>query len=144
MRHPFFAAALALLALSAGPPVQAREIDCEMRFSLSGWSVFYKRSSGTGTIRCNNGQVMNVSLEARGGGLTFGKSTIVDGVGEFSGVNDISELIGGYASAEAHAGAARSAKAQVVTKGEVSLALSGTGKGWDIGVAFGSLIIKRR
>lgn len=144
MRHPFFAAALALLASSAAPSAQAREIDCEMRFSLSGWSVFYKRSSGTGTIRCNNGQVMNVSLEARGGGLTFGKSTIVDGVGEFSGVNDISELIGGYASAEAHAGAARSAKAQVVTKGEVSLALSGTGKGWDIGVAFGSLIIKRR
>jgi hypothetical protein len=144
MRHPLFAAALALLALSAVPPVQAREIDCEMRFSLSGWSVFYKRSSGTGTIRCNNGQVMNVSLEARGGGLSFGKSKIVDGVGEFSGVNDISELIGGYASAEAHAGASRSAKAQVVTKGEVSLALSGTGKGWDIGVAFGSLVIKRR
>ena len=38
----------------------------------------------------------------------------------------------------------RSAKAQVVTKGEVSLALSGTGKGWDVGVAFGSLVIKRR
>ena len=144
MRHPFFAAALALIAASVAPPLQAAEIDCEMRFSLSGWSVFYKRSSGTGTIRCNNGQVMNVSLEARGGGLTFGKSTIVDGVGEFSGVNDISELIGGYASAEAHAGAARSAKAQVVTKGEVSLALSGTGKGWDVGVAFGSLVIKRR
>ena len=122
----FFAAALALLALHWAPPLQASEIDCEMRFSLSGWSVFYKRSSGTGTIRCNNGQVMNVSLEARGGGLTFGKSTIVDGVGEFSGVDDISELIGGYASAEAHAGASRSAKAQVVTKGEVSLALSGT------------------
>lgn len=144
MRHPFLAAALALAALHAAPSARAAEIDCEMRFSLSGWSVFYKRSSGTGTIRCNNGQVMNVSLEARGGGLTFGKSSIVDGVGEFSGVNDIGELIGGYASAEAHAGAARSAKASVVTKGEVSLALSGTGKGWDIGVAFGSLIIKRR
>jgi hypothetical protein len=144
MRHPFLAAALVLLALAVATPLRAHEIDCEMRFSLSGWSVFYKRSSGTGTIRCNNGQVMNVSLEARGGGLSFGKSSIVDGVGEFSGVNDISELIGGYASAEAHAGASRSAKAQVVTKGEVSLALSGTGKGWDLGVAFGSLVIKRR
>lgn len=144
MRHPFFAVLLALLALQAAPRARAADIDCEMRFSLSGWSVFYKRSSGTGTIRCNNGQVMNVSLEARGGGITFGKSSIVDGVGEFSGVADIGELIGGYASAEAHAGASRSAKAQVVTKGEVSLALSGTGKGWDLGVAFGSFVIKRR
>lgn len=143
MRHPFFfLAALALLFASA--PAQSREIDCEMRFELSGWSVFYKRSSGSGTIRCNNGQVMKVVLEARGGGLSFGKSKIVNGVGEFSGVHDISDLLGGYASAEAHAGASKSAKASVVTKGEVSLALSGTGKGWDVGVAFGSLVIKRR
>ncbi|HRJ79899.1 MAG TPA: sigma 54-interacting transcriptional regulator, partial [Planctomycetota bacterium] len=46
-----------------------------------------------------------------------------NGVGEFSGVDDIRELIGGYASAEAHAGAGRSAKGQVVTKGEISLAM---------------------
>lgn len=144
MRRPHFFIALAALALSLSLPAQAREIDCEMRFDLSSWSVFYKRSSGTGTIRCNNGQVMNVSLEARGGGISFGKSKISNGVGEFSGVNDISELIGGYASAEAHAGAKKSAKAQVVTKGDVSLALSGKGKGWDLGVAFGSLVIKRR
>jgi hypothetical protein len=137
-------ALLALLGACTAAPVQAREIDCEMRFELSGWSVFYKRSSGTGTIRCNNGQVMKVSLEARGGGLSFGKSKIVNGVGEFSGVNDITELLGSYASAEAHAGAGRSSKASVVTKGGVSLALSGTGKGWDVGVAFGSFVIKRR
>ena len=142
MRHPLLLAALALLF--AAPTARAAEIDCEMRFELSGWSVFYKRSSGSGTIRCNNGQVMKVSLEARGGGLSFGKSKIVNGVGEFSGVDDISDLLGGYASAEAHAGASRSAKASVVTKGEVSLALSGTGKGWDVGIAFGSLVIKRR
>ena len=143
MRPPVFAGLLTALALLASP-VQAREIDCEMRFDLDSWSVFYKRSSGSGTIRCNNGQVMNVALEARGGGISFGKSKIRNGVGEFSGVHDISELLGGYASAEAHAGAKKSAKAQVVTKGDVSLALSGKGKGWDVGVAFGSLVIKRR
>jgi hypothetical protein len=38
----------------------------------------------------------------------------------------------------------KSAKAQVVTKGEVSLALSGTGSGWDLGVAVGNFIISRR
>jgi hypothetical protein len=144
MRRPFYFAPLAALALALALPAQAREIDCEMRFDLNSWSVFYKRSSGTGTIRCNNGQAMNVSLEARGGGISFGKSKIRNGVGEFSGVNDISELLGGYASAEAHAGAKKSAKAQVVTKGDVSLALSGKGKGWDLGIAFGSLVIKRR
>ena len=135
----------ALLLTAALPtPAVADEIDCTLRFSMSGWSVFYKRSTGDGTISCDNGQSMKVSIEARGGGLTFGKSTIEDGIGEFSGVNDISELVGGYATAEAHAGAGKSAKAQVVTKGEVSLALSGTGKGWDVGVAFGSFIIKQR
>lgn len=144
MPHPFLVAVLAASMLLLAPRAQAREIDCELRFELRSWSIFYKRSSGTGIIRCNNGQVMNVSLEARGGGLSFGKSKIANGVGEFSGVKDIGELLGGYASAEAHAGASRSAKAQVVTKGEVSLALSGTGKGWDLGVAFGSLIIERR
>ena len=144
MRHPILILPLATLALALSLPAQAREIDCEMRFDLSSWSVFYKKSSGSGTITCNNGQRMNVSLEARGGGISFGKSKIANGVGEFSGVHDISDLLGGYASAEAHAGAKKSAKAQVVTKGSVSLALSGKGKGWDLGVAFGSLIIKRR
>ncbi len=122
----------------------AAKIDCEMRFDLKGWSVFYKRSSGTGTITCNNGQRMQVRLEARGGGLSVGKSRIENGVGEFSGVDSIGELLGAYASAEASAGAGRAAKGQVVTKGEVSLALSGTGKGWELGVVFGNLIISRR
>jgi hypothetical protein len=131
------------IALGSGP-VRAADIDCELRCDLDSWSVFYKRSSGNGTITCNNGQTMQVRLEARGGGLTVGKSTITNGVGEFSGVSDISELLGAYASAEAHAGAGASAKGQVVTKGEVSLALSGTGKGWDLGIAFGNFRIKRR
>jgi len=136
------AAALALAAalMPFGAP-RAGSVDCEMRFNLSGWSAFYKRSSGEGTITCSNGQSMRVRLEARGGGISFGKSRIENGVGEFSGVDDIRELIGGYASAEAHAGAGRSAKGQIVTKGEISLALSGTGKGWDVGVAFGSFVI---
>jgi len=121
-----------------------RTVKCHMTFTMSGWSAFYKASNGTGTIRCSNGQSATVKLKARGGGLTVGKSTIDDGKGEFSAVNDISELFGVYASAEAQAGAVQAAKAQVVTKGEVSLSLSGTGKGWDLGVALGSFEISRR
>ena len=121
----------------------AAEYDCEMTFSMSGWSAFYKTSSGEGTVRCSNGQSMRVKLDAKGGGVSFGKSSIEDGRGEFSGVRDISEIIGGYATAEAHAGAGKSARGQVMTKGEVSLALSGVGRGWDLGVAFGRFSIER-
>jgi hypothetical protein len=127
-----------------GGAAHAAAVDCKLRFTMSGWSVFYKRADGTGTITCNNGQSMGVKLSARGGGLTAGKSTIRDGVGEFSGVQSINDVLGSYASAEAHAGAVKSAKGQVVTKGEVSLALSGTGEGWDLGVAFGKFTIKRQ
>ena len=127
-----------------GGTAQAAAVDCKLRFTMSGWSVFYKRADGTGTITCNNGQSMGVKLSARGGGLTAGKSTIRAGVGEFSGVQSINDVLGSYASAEAHAGAVKSAKGQVVTKGEVSLALSGTGDGWDLGVAFGKFTIKRQ
>lgn len=133
----------ALLALAACGTATAAPIDCEMRFDLKGWSAFYKTASGHGTITCNNGQSMRVRIESKGGGLSFGKSSIEDGVGEFSEVHDIDELLGTYATAEAHAGAVRSAKGQVMTKGEVSLAISGTGRGWDLGVAFGKFTISR-
>jgi len=141
--EPVILVACAMLALPATATAGGR-IKCKLTFQMSGWSVFYKESSGTGTIKCSNGQSMAVKLRAKGGGLTVGKSTIDDGHGDFSGVNNISELLGTYASAEAHAGAVESAKAQVVTKGEVSLALSGTGTGWDVGVAVGNFTISRR
>ena len=138
---------VALAAVSLIPfsrTAEAAAVDCKLKFTMSGWSAFYKRADGTGTVTCNNGQTMEVKLSARGGGLTAGKSTIRDGVGEFSGVQSIDDVLGNYASAEAHAGAVKSAKGQVVTKGEVSLALSGTGDGWDLGLAFGKFSIKRK
>jgi len=122
----------------------AADVTCKLRFSLSGWSAFYKRADGSGTVTCSNGQSMQVKLHARGGGLSVGKSTIRSGVGEFSGVQTINDILGSYASAEAHAGAVKSAQGQVVTKGEISLALSGTGDGWDLGIAFGKFTIKKK
>ena len=133
----------AALALPGTASAEAT-VKCRMSFKISGWSVFYKSSNGTGTIKCSNGQSMAVKLKARGGGLTVGKSTIDNGQGDFSAVNDIKDLLGTYASAEAQAGAVKSAKAQVVTKGEVSLSLSGTGSGWDLGVALGSFEISKK
>lgn len=131
-------AMVALPARAAGP------IDCELRFSMSGWSIFYQQASGIGTVTCNNGQSMDVRISAKGGGLTVGKSTIDDGLGKFTEVYAIDDIIGGYAAAEAQAGADKSASARVVTKGAISLALSGTGRGWGVGVAFGNFYISRR
>jgi hypothetical protein len=147
-RHRRLRALLAATAcaalLGAAPAYAAGGTDCELTFELSGWSVFYKTASGNGRVNCDNGQSMPVHIETRGGGLTFGKTRIEDGRGEFSGVADISEVLGTYVTAEAHAGAVNSAKAQVMTKGEVSLALAGTGRGWSLGVAFGKFVISPR
>ena len=144
MSRRLIAAALACGVLFGPTLAQAGDVDCKLRFSMAGWSVFYKTASGGGTITCDNGQSMHVSINAKGGGLTFGNSRIEDGTGEFSGVSDIKELLGTYATAEAHAGAGKSTRAQVMTKGEVSLALAGKGKGWDLGVAFGKFTISGR
>ena len=135
----------AVLLVAATP--EARAVgpgDCKLHFSMSGGSAFYKTLSGSGTISCDNGQRMAVDIRSKGGGLTFGKSRIENGIGEFSGVRDIHDIPGAYAAAEAHAGAGKSAHAQVVTKGDISLALSGKGEGWDLGVAFGNFIISAR
>lgn len=121
-----------------------KETKCQMDFTLKSWSVLYKSGKGSGTISCDNGQNAKVKIRAHGGGLTVGKSKIVNGVGHFSKVRDIDTLFGGYAEAEAHAGASKSAAAHAMWKGDVSLTLAGTGKGWDLGVNFGKFKITPR
>ena len=133
-----------VLSLSLAPAALGGELyDCEMKFELKGWSAFVKKATGSGTVTCENGQSARVRIKVRGGGLTFGKSEILKGKGEISGVKDISEVFGSYASASAHAGVGPSAEATAMTKGEVSLALAGTGRGIDLGVAFSKFKILR-
>jgi hypothetical protein len=141
-------AALTLMAVcaSVAPSVLAAEtaeVECKMDFSLKGWSAFYKTAKGEGTIKCSNGQTMAVELKSEGGGLTFGKSEIKNGTGKFSSVAAIGDLLGSYAEAQAHAGAVKSSSARVLTKGEVSLALAGTGDGVDLGIDFGKFTISK-
>ena len=155
------AAGVLLASLAAAPAVRAEEekkkeepkkeeskpektVDCEMKFNLKGWSAFYKTSKGEGTITCNNGQTASVDVKATGGGITFGTEEIADGTGRFSKVNDISELLGGYAQSEAHAGAGKGAGASAMTKGDVQLTLTGTGKGVSVGFAFGKFTITKK
>lgn len=135
----------AVLAMGIVPVAQAAgNIDCELRYSLTGWSAFYKTSSGTGTITCENGASIPVKITAKGGGLTVGRTTITDGRGRFTGAYSLNDLLGTYAAAEVHASASRATDAQAMTKGDISLALAGTGRGWSLGIGFGKFVIERR
>lgn len=130
------------LVLACPAAMAQGKVDCNLRFDMKGWSVLYKTASGSGTISCDNGQTMRVTVSAKGGGLSVGKQKIEGGTGDFSGVSDIKETLGGYASAEAHLGAAKSGTAQILSKGDVQLKLAGAGKGWDVGVTFGKFTIE--
>jgi hypothetical protein len=116
-------------------------VQCTMEFELQSWSAFFKSSKGQGTITCDNDQTAIVRLRAKGGGITFGKSDVIGGNGTFTGARNIHELFGAYAQSEVHAGAGKSATAQALTKGEISLVLSGTGRGVDLGFSFGKFTI---
>jgi len=116
---------------------------CHMDFNLKGWSVFYKTAEGNGRVTCSNGQHANVKLNVTGGGLSFGKMEILDGKGTFSEVLNIDEIFGVYLAAEAHAGAVKSVQASVYTKGEISLAMTGSGRGINIGIDLGKLEISK-
>jgi hypothetical protein len=140
-----FAGVLAASALPAGTSQAAEPtVKCHLRYNLSGWSLFYKRAEGNGTVTCVNGQTAAVRIELVGGGLTAGKYRIEDGRGEISTVHGISEVFGDYAQAGAEAGVVKSSQAQVLTKGTTSLALAGTGQGVNLGVSVGKFTISRR
>ena len=146
MRTTLALTACAVLAagmMHAPQAAAAGKTDCQMRFSLTGWAAIYKHAEGSGKITCSNGRTYNVSIVAIGGGLTAGKYHIQNGAGKFSDVYDTSELFGSYAQGEAGAGAVKSANAQVLTKGNVSLALSGTGEGVNLGISFGKFTIRK-
>ena len=145
MKIGLFITLLAWAVACAGVhAASAQLIKCKLTFSLHSWSIFYKTGKGSGTITCDNGQSARVALSTKGGGFTAGKSNITNGRGEFSEVGSIDELFGSYATADASAGAVRSSTAQALTKGNVSLAISGTGTGWDLGISFGDFRITRR
>jgi hypothetical protein len=135
--------AVAVLGLAAPSEAQGRLTTCRMTYALEGWSFLYKTSRGSGRIVCDNGQSASVRITAYGGGITFGFDSVVDGKGVFSRVWDIDEIFGGYAEAVGHAGAGASVSSRAMTNGRVSLALSGSGRGMNLGFAFGAFIIRR-
>ena len=140
------AAAMSFTALLA--PVASADDDnnkknCDMTYSLKGWSAVYKTAKGEGTITCKSGETAQVEISVKGGGLTFGKSEIYNGKAEISGVKSINDIYGSYASASAHAGVVKEGAVEVMTKGSVSLALAGTGDGVDVGIDFSKFTINK-
>jgi len=133
---------LAPAALAKDPSPPAKK-DCDMTYSLKGWSAVYKTAHGEGTITCTNGQTANVSISVHGGGATFGKTDIYNGKAEISGVRSINDIFGSYAAASAHAGVVKAGEVQVMTKGTVSLALAGSGGGVDVGLDVSSFTISK-
>jgi len=125
-------------------PAQAGLAQCKMTFDMSGWSIVYKQMKGKGTVTCSNGQSASVVIESHGAGFTVGKSDLVNGKGTFSDVKDISEIFGTYAKLEARGSANKGGAAQVMTKGEISLAIAGEGRGWEAGVSLSGLTIKKK
>ncbi len=132
-----------LVALNA-IPASAAGLDCRLRFDLSSWSIIYKRSTGTGTVTCTNGQSLKVKLTANGGGLSLGKTEVKRGTGNFSDMQSINDALGTYAQAAAGGGVAKTGEAQVMVKGNVSLSLAGAGSGGaGLGVTIGGFTIEK-
>lgn len=143
-RHWAVAGAVVAMALGAGTAQAASaDLDCKLRFSLTGWSVIFKHAEGSGVVTCENGATMPVTISAKGGGLTVGKSHIEGGKGRFTDVRRIDDVLGTYVQGDATIGAVKAGTAQVLTKGTVSLALAGAGEGVDIGVSVGGFTISR-
>jgi len=148
MKHPYLAGVVlaSVVSLAMGVPhaakAEAADLDCKLRFSLTGWSLIYKHAEGSGVVTCANGKSMPVKVEAHGGGITVGKSHIDNGTGKFTDVRKIEDVLGTYAQGDASLGAGKSGTAQVLTKGTVSLALAGAGEGIDIGVSVGGFSIE--
>ncbi len=138
-----------LSVVVAGSPVPLHAsnggatIECKMHFKTTSWSAIYKRVVGTGFVTCANGTSMHVKIFAQGVGLTAGKSRIDHGVGTFTDVHSIDDVLGSYAQGEANAGMVKSGSVQILTKGTVSLALSGSGQGIDLGVSVGKFTISK-
>ncbi|MBT2750067.1 MULTISPECIES: hypothetical protein [unclassified Lysobacter] len=135
----------AMAGVSALNPVRAAEAEtkCHMTFNTSGWAAIYKHINGTGRVTCDNGQAAAVRIHIRGAGLTAGKYSIDNGKGEFTKLKNIDEIYGTYATAGANAGVVKSAEGLVMTKGEVSLAVNGTGRGFNLGVDVSGFEIER-
>jgi hypothetical protein len=132
------------LAFTADANPAKPELSCTLKFNSNDWSALYASSEGTGTVTCSGGKSMPVAISAKGLGITAGKWKITDGTGKFTHVYAINDVLGSYLALSGDIGLVKAGTARVLTKGKVSLALAGTGDGFDVGVAVSDFKISRR
>ena len=133
----------AVMTLSASAQTANREVSCTLKFSSAQWSVLYERAEGTGTVTCDNGKKMEVDISAKGVGLTTGKWRIDHGIGKFTHVAKLRDVLGTYAALSANVWLVKAGTVQVLTSGKVSLVLAGSGDGFDVGVTISQFKIER-
>jgi len=133
-----------LAACLMAPVAYAGSTKCTLTFDLQEWAAMYESAKGSGKITCDNGQAADVTIRGKGGGLSVGKFKIKDGRGSFTEVSSIDEVFGKYVATERDAAAAKAADAWAMTKGKVSLALAGTGQGWELGFSVDEFIIEKK
>lgn len=142
----FNSSLLAAIAFAVGSGVAAaadKEISCHLKFTSRQWSAVYSSAVGEGTVSCDNGSSMPVTISAKGVGITVGKWKITDGTGRFTRVTAIEDVLGSYLAVSGDAGLAKAGTAQALTKGKVSLALAGKGEGFDLGIAISDFKISK-
>ena len=145
MKKIWRAGSLVTLAVClSAPAAHAGSTKCLLTFDLHEWAALYESATGTGKVTCDNGQSAAVTIRSKGGGLSVGTFTIKDGRGSFTDVSSIDEVFGKYVATERDAAAAKAADAWVMTKDKVSLALAGTGKGWELGFSVDEFIIEKQ
>jgi hypothetical protein len=122
---------------------RAADLNCKLDFSLSAPSPIYKHSAGSGFVICQNGKPMRVSIAASGSGSTMIKPRVERGTGLFTNVHQMSDVLGSYAAAAANPGAVKSETTQVLSNGDVSLALAGGYEGVGLGADIEQLVLLR-
>ncbi|WFC41547.1 hypothetical protein [Pseudoxanthomonas sp. SE1] len=121
-----------------------RDLSCALEFSSKEWSALYASVVGEGTVTCKDGMSIPVAIRANGVGITAGKWKITDGTGKFTDVARIDDVLGHYLALSGDVGVVKAGTARVLSKGKVSLVLTGKGEGFDIGIAISDFRISRR
>lgn len=137
------AVAMAMAMASNLAAASDRDLHCTLEFTSTEWSAVYASTIGRGTVDCKDGASMQVSIEAKGLGLTAGKWKITSGKGTFTHVRKIDDVLGSYVAVSGDIGVGKAGTARVLSKGSVSLALAGKGEGFDLGVAISSFRIAK-
>lgn len=128
-------AAAAFATASTPLPATDHRLECRLSFTVRQWSPQQAAATGAGMVTCTNGSAMLVIVSARGPGIAAGRWDITDGRGTFAHVARIEDIPGSYAAIEGDIGVSAAGTVQALTKGGVSLRLSGKGRGFSAGIA---------